>query len=467
MGPPPGYGLQPIGHHFDENEPGQYRALPYGYQSGALPPSVCPPPSPQYTFEQLPDDCGFAEGDTPLGKLLTETFRHAWFRGEYIQWTISKPGPALLGDQPADGVANNVAGIPGSGSATNGFNPGGPANVPISNGVEFVRSVNGIPGLAQSPTLDNNTIQNSNGYRGTFGLPVWAGSLEVSAFVLAQNNTNFDGNNWIQPQILANPAVTPGNILGQTGPKLGQNGLPATNFQPAQFFSQALLTNFVRTPFATTAFLDYDLNYNARLSTSAWGTEGNYIMDSVNPNAPFQFRPTFGFRYFNYRDRLDQTGQYSQPSALDPTVTTVVTRQIGSAATNNLFGPQMGVRAEYSWSRFLVGVEPKLMLGLNSYQINLNTANILSSTDPSQTLLARSTTFSPMVDLRGYGNIALSKNVSAYISYNFLWAGNVTRSFNDVIYNTNTITNTSDFAIKKELTNVSLQGMSFGFDIKY
>lgn len=428
-----------------------------GYQPNAVP----PPPglSPQYTFEQLPDDLGFGEEDTPLGKMLTETFRHAWFRGEYIQWNISKPGPQTLGAQPSDGVANPAA--------TNGSNLGGPLRIPISNGVEFVRSVNGIPGLALSPTLDNTTIQNSNGFRGTFGLPVLAGSLELSAFVLATNNTSFDGNNWIQPQVLANPAVIIGNFLGNTGPPVGQNGLPATNFQPAQFISQAMLTNFVQTPFATTAFLDYDVNYQARLTTSAWGTEGNYIMDSVSPNNMFQFRPTLGFRYFNYRDRLEQTGQYNQPSAIDPTVINVITRQIGSSATNNLFGPQMGVRAELSWSRFLIGVEPKVMLGINSYQVDLNTSHILSSTDPSQALISRSSTFSPMVDLRGYGNVALSKNVSAYMAYNFLWAGNVTRSFNDIIYNTNSVTNQSDFGIKKELTNVALQGLSMGFEVRY
>ena len=248
---------------------------------------------------------------------------------------------------------------------------------------------------------------------------------------------------------------------------LGTNGLPATNGQIASFVSQALLTNGVQTPFASTAFLNYDVSYQARITTSVWGTEANYVMDGVNPNSPFQVRPTFGFRYFNYRDRLDQGGAYNQPSVADPTVSTVVSRQINSSATNNLFGPQMGIRAEFVYSRFLVGVEPKLMLGFNSYQQDLVTSNILSSTDPGQSLVQRQTTFSPMVDLKGYTNIILSKNVSAYVAYNFLYAGNVTRSYNDIVYNKNAITNQSDFSMEKTLSNVVLQGISLGFDIRY
>ena len=139
------------------------------------------------------------------------------------------------------------------------------------------------------------------------------------------------------------------------------------------------------TPFKSTAFINYDVSYQARLTTAAWGTEANYVMDSPDPNSVFQFRPLFGFKYFNFRDRLDQGGQYSQTDpATDPTISTVVSRTINSSATNNLFGPQIGARAEFAYSRFLIGVEPKLMMGLNSWQSNLDTSNVLSSTDPAQ-----------------------------------------------------------------------------------
>lgn len=414
-----------------------------------------PGTGPQTTYEQLPDDLGFGEEDTELGKLLTNSFKNAWFRAEYLQWSISKPGAVLLGAQISDG-------IPVSNATT-----GGPTVVPLSAGVTFAQTVNSIPGSAQTPSLDGLTIQNSNGFRGTFGMPVASGQFEFSGFTLATNSSTFNGNSLIQPQILANPAVTIGNTIGGVQPVVGTNGQPATNFQAASFISQALLTNGVQTPFASTAFLNYDVSYQARITTSAWGTEGNYVMDSGDPNSPFQIRPTFGFRYFNFRDRLDQSGQYNQASPTDPTVTNVVTRQINSSATNNLFGPQMGIRAEFVYQRFLIGVEPKLMLGLNAYQTDLSTANVLSSTDPGQSLISRSTTFSPMVDLKGYTNIMLSKNVSAYVAYNFLYAGNVTRSYNDIVYNKNAITNQSDFSMEKTLSNVVLQGISMGFDFRY
>src|SRR4029077_18899061 len=154
-----------------------------------------------------------------FGKMLTSTLKNAWFRTEYLQWTISKPGPILLGEQV-------FGGVPISNS-----NTGGPIATPLGAGVNFAQSVNSITGTAQSPSLDGLTIQNSNGFRGTFGMPVPVGQFEVSGFVLATNSSEFNGNNLIQPQIMANRAVTIGNAAGQVGPKLGTNGLPATNGQ--------------------------------------------------------------------------------------------------------------------------------------------------------------------------------------------------------------------------------------------
>ena len=109
MGPPPGYGVQPpafgvpplsygaqpAGFHSSDGGPGQYHPLPLTYQrdQGTSRPWNR---SSQTTYEQLPDDLGFGDEDTQLGKLLTQTFSHAWFRSEYLQWSISKPGSGIL-----------------------------------------------------------------------------------------------------------------------------------------------------------------------------------------------------------------------------------------------------------------------------------------------------------------------------------------------------------------------------------
>jgi hypothetical protein len=204
------------------------------------------------------------------------------------------------------------------------------------------------------------------------------------------------------------------------------------------------------------------------MTVSAWGTESNFVLDSPDPNSMIQIKPIIGFRYFNYRDRLDQTGQYSQANPTDPTAApSIINRSISSSSNNNLYGPQAGLRAEFTQAQFALGFEPKLMMALNTYSQTLNTANVLSSTDPAQNILQGQTTFSPMVDLKVYGNVALSKYVSAFVSYNFLYVADVNRSYNDVLYNKNGTTNQSDFVLQKTLTNVTLQGISVGFDVRY
>ena len=449
---PPGNSVQPAGfHHFQENA-GQYNAYPGYYQRGSAPvPGVAPPT----TYKELPDDLGFTDDDTLLGKMLVETFRHSWFRAEYLIWNISGPGDVLLGEQPLNQYQ------------TDNTISGGPATTGIYAGFDFSRTVvdtsgNSISGTAQTPGLQDFAISNVSGFRGTYGLPLPIGTIELSGFVLGASSSQLDAainipGSLIQPQIIANPASTPGSTTGT-------DGNPATNGQTATFVSQAILINGQRATASSSSsnFLDYDQSYHARLTTSVWGTEGNWVGDTQDPNGVFQLVPTMGFRYLNFQDKLLQNGQYS-----DSTTSTIVNRQINSNANNNILGPQIGLRAELRNQWFLIGFEPKVMAGINSWQSALDTANVISASDPGQSLIQRGTTFSPLIDLKAYTNVSISKNLSAYVSYNFIWTGSLNRSYDDIVYNKSSITNRSDFSLQKVYSSATLQGMSFGFEYRY
>ncbi len=467
IGPPSGYGAQPGGFQPYQNGAGQYHGFPLTYQraSDPNPGPRTPGRPPRMIYEELPDDLGFRDGDTPLGKALTETFRHSWFRGEYLLWDVSGPGNVLLGAQTSAGVPAVANPTSAQGLQTNvtGNPTGGPLNVPIRQGLPFLRTVNGVAGTSQSPGLDDFSITNLNGFRGTYGLPFPVGELELSAFVLGTSSAAFDGTNLIQPAISANQATA-------VGSSVGADGNPARNAQPATFISQALLVGGVAQPYNATSssFIDYDLSFHSKLTTSAWGSEGNFVVDGADPNSPIQLRPMLGFRYFNFRDRLDQGGQYNQADPANPTAPpTAVTRNIEASANNHLFGPQIGLRAEFTQPMFRLGVESKLTTALNTWQSNLNTANVLSSTDPGQSVIQRGTTFSPLVELKAFANVSLSKYVSAYVAYNYIFAADLNRSYNDIIYNKSATTNQSDFKLDKTYSNGNLQGLSVGFDFRY
>jgi hypothetical protein len=202
------------------------------------------------------------------------------------------------------------------------------------------------------------------------------------------------------------------------------------------------------------------------LTTSAWGTEGNYIFDTPDPNSSFQFRPLFGVRYFNFQDRLNQSGQYNQASTTDPTINNVFSRQINTGANNDLYGGQLGVRAEAMHSIFLIGVEPKIMLGLNTWRSSLDTSHVFGPNDISQSLQMKGTTFSPLFDVKFYSNVAMSKYLSAYVAYNYIWAGQVNRSYNDIVYNQNSA-GQSDFKLLRQYSGATLQGLSLGLELRY
>ena len=503
MGAPPAFGAQPNGVQpagyqlFQEHEGvGEYHGIPLSHQG--RPRRGSPGAPPRSLYEELPDDLGFAYDDSPLGSFLTNTISRSWFRSEYLLWNISSPGHVLLGEQTLSGIQTPVSQA-NSTFATTGVSLGGPSRLSISSGVGYVHSATAVsnavtsltnlggtntlgvlPGTATTPGLDDISLNNLNGFRGTFGMPLPAGQFEFSAFVLATNSGSFnasspvynnvpgspntvtvnaradDGNSLIQIQKIPNLSATIGGIN-----QVDLNGLPARNAQNASFISQAALVNGKR---SDTTFIDYDISYAAKITTSAWGTEGNYVTDSTDPNSPFQFRPTFGFRYFNFRDRLSQSGQYHESTQTDPTI--IVTRRIDTSANNNLFGPQIGTRIELTHSRFVIGVEPKVMLGMNSWKSGLGDVNVFNATDPGQSLSQKGTTFSPLVDVKIYSNIALSKNVSTFVAYNYLWAGNVNRSYNDIQYNKGA-TGNADFHLLRNYSNAALQGLSFGLELRY
>jgi hypothetical protein len=469
MGPTPADGVEPTGFHTmsGPDTPGQYHGIPLNYQRNA---QNSPPPAAPTIFEQLPDDHGFAYDDTPLGNFLKDTFRHSFFRAEYLLWKTSSPGNTLLGAQPSTGVL-----------AVNTPNPisnyGYPGNQQLTQGVQFARTVDGVTGIATTPGLESFSFNNMNGFRGTYGVPLESGQVELSAFILGRKSDTYFGGNtlasvyanggsigigtgYIQQEITANPSVT-------IGGNVGLDGNPAVNGQTAQFITQPVLVNGIHQVLSTSSpGIDYDVSYQARLTTSAWGTEGNYVFNSQDPSAIFQFRPSAGFRYFNIQDKLIQFGSYNEPSSTDPTVNNIISRQINSGANNDLYGPQFGIRAEANHAWFSVGVEPKIMFAMNSWRSSLDTSNVFSSTDRSQALSTKGTTFSPLFDVRFYGNLALSKYLSAYAAYNYIWAGQVNRSYNDILYNQNSA-GQSDFKLLRQFSGASLQGLSFGLELRY
>lgn len=405
-----GYGHGPAG---GMAAPPAYGQWPPQYVSPAMPGAGLP----RTTYEELPDDRGWLFDDSPVGDFLEERLRRAFFRTEYILWSVSGPGDTLLGEVP---LAGNNPRLP--------F----PAPDPVTGA---------IVGTATAPSLGEININNNNGFRGTFGAPVGPGAFEASAFILATSDAELNLTGRITPGDLVGPPIV----------------LPT-------FVGQPTLVEGAR---SDTGLLLYTDSYEAVLRTSVWGTEANYIFNAPNANSgnPVTFSPLVGARYLNFRESLRQAGVYDFTN--DGGVTfTPVERQINSSTINNSYGPQFGVRAEMNISRLTIGAEPKVMLGLNSYKATLSTRNILSPTEAPLNVSETKTTFGPVADLKVYTRFALSENVHAFASYNFMWAGLITRPDNNIVYNTS-ITGVGDFRQNVNYTDAIIQGLSVGAEFRY
>lgn len=333
-------------------------------------------------YTQLPDDKGFSYGDTNLERFLKETFRHSYFRLEYLNWSYSDPGDNTLGApilRPVPQVLD-----PDNYNNTALFETGVPFE--INNDVLFVGGldVDGIPnssdlgplnGYGLSPSLEGVKNIHNNGIRGTWGFNFEPFTLESSIFALQASRATVVPRS--VPVITANGQVSPGeSALVNAIPQLTllDGAEPYIN---GTFIVQGLLDNGA---LSNQAFLIYDRSYQASVRSSFWGADSKIVMEGVNNGGLFSVRPLYGVKFVNFNERVNQQGTASarlaafnefgvdnQTEDADPVV-----RQINAATQNYLYGPQLGARFELGNRFFTVGFEPKMMFGVNSYRSTLD-----------------------------------------------------------------------------------------------
>jgi hypothetical protein len=423
-----GYGYGPGAPPSPYQMPPQYQGQPPQY-----PGCPAPPGSPNTVYEQLPDDLGFLHDDTPLEVALKNVFRHSYYRGEFLLWSASSPGDVLLGGNAGQYVQSTVA------------QPVPPNTFIVPTG----NPLTGNTASATEPSLSAFQIKNVNGYKGTIGLPIGPGNFEMSAFVLANRKNQFDGTSLITPEITANLLSVP----------------PIPTTIPANFIGQPITVGGVQ------QYMLYTDAYLAVMQTSIWGSEANYVFDAANAGTGdwLTFSPLIGFRYLNYRESLSQSGNYQ--IVTDPTTTPATTaslpRSLYSQSNNNSYGPQFGVRAELAISKVVFGAEPKVMLGLNSYTASLSTINVPFDNPANNSNFnfhKQSTTFSPIGDLRVYSRINISQYAHAFVAYNVMWVGSISRPYDSIGYN---VTADGHGLFNPSSTDTIIQGLSVGGELRF
>ncbi|MDZ4688348.1 MAG: BBP7 family outer membrane beta-barrel protein [Planctomycetaceae bacterium] len=407
----------------------------------------------QTIYRELPDDKGWLYEDSPLERSLKDTFRHSYIRFDYLLWDIEDPGQNLL-----SAPTNLSAAI----------NPVNPTDVffPLTDPATG-NQVNVV-----QPSLTRVLVNENNGVRATFGLPVFnAGTFEASVFALQSSTTNVP-----IPEVRG--IATLQNSSLETVDTNGDGTFDALDFPVSinlvNSTAQAVLIDG-ELPVGDNFLLVNDLGYQASLKTSVWGAEANFLSQTFNPNDALSAMPFVGFRYFNFREDLRQSGQYNfstfDPLTGEPGPPIASERRIDATTNNNVFGPQIGLRGELRNKWFSLGVQPKVMMGLNSYKAELMTQGILRPAEAERVLYEKSNTFGVIGDLEVYSKIRFSDHVSLRVGYNFLWSGMITRPADNTVYNIQSATGglpaTSAFIQDVKFSGAILQGLSVGGEIAY
>jgi hypothetical protein len=502
-------------------------------------------------YEELPDDTGWLYQDAPIDRFLKETFRHAYFRVDYLNWSLSDPGNNLIGSDTAiigldqiqsgldangnplvNDLLNNPFAYPNGATDPFIFQPFIDPLIPfqVSNPADNNQSLISVV----QPSMREVRNDSNNGIRGTFGIDIAnSGSLEFSVFALQtsiapiersprfqfdiyDSNGNgvfeefFDGQTVLGEfdrdgdgitdevvpdfQAIAIPILIDGQVP--------QPGLNNNNPNPDPGLDQPTSLPPITNPLSPGTELDpetanindtrvvpgrgdnfrivWDLGYNASLKTAVWGSETSFLFNTWDPGSNLSLRPLVGFRYFRFAENFNQSGAYSFPTTDQngQPITAAVARQINANTVNNLYGPQIGFRAELPSRWFTIGVTPKVMLGVNDYRAQLATQNILSPTDVDQFITETSNTFGVLGDLEAYTALHLNEYVSLRVGYNLMWAGILTRPYDNIIYNARTVqtagpngtilnTYESDFRQDVQFSGALIQGLNVGGEIRY
>ncbi len=378
------------------------------YAQGMMPGygPACPPGS--LPSPQLVDPDIFYDRDAPIDLVFAETLRRGWFRVEYLHWNIKDPGGRILG---AD-MATLDPKVP--------FTAFDPGNIPRGFGLlgAFV------------PDTSDVRLDSLPGMRLTVGAPTQWGAFEADIWAIMNASTSINvdpelNTDFTVPFITIIPAVT-----------LTTDGAPSD-----------------------TQMILFDNGYNAEIRSGMWGAQGNWIANPLTPNNTLSLSPVLGIRYVKFDEELRISGS---------DIGTATNPRITSKSNNNYVGPQVGMRATLASKWLSLGIEPKVLLGINRHQDSVRTSQIFDAANPNTFDTNEDTDFAPAFNLPATAKLHLSQNFSLFAGYELLWLSNATRATEQIVYDSGPLpTDPSQIRLKKHREPVYAHGFMVGGELRF
>jgi hypothetical protein len=438
-----------MAQHAPQSGPPQYGGAPeYCQQQNQRHPSLIQlpqnhyqPPTVDHYVESAP---ALWDENRPIEHFLHEVASRSWVRVEFMQWDMRSPSGGTIG-APVSGLQNvlpnnSVEGISSPISINNNLNGGVDA------------------GFALFPQSNGLSLTDAPGTRGTLGVAMNGGDLELSFFGFQQKNGDLTWNDidtarqtlaTVNAAALAALGITVDTSLGTT---LNPN------------FAIPLKTNGIVTDVAGLNSLRFDTSLQVTMGSRLWGSEMMFLTERYNPGEGLGFQWLGGLRYTN----LDEV--YSIHGVGTGGATgTAFTTDISSTVVNNFYGPEAGARASYNNRWFTLSATPRVMMGLNDYTAS-TTADPLGT--GSTSFRHRKVDFGTVTQLNMLAEVHFNTKFSIYGGYDFMWIPRLSRpneniDFNSIPDATGVTGFTPDITQDINYTNFSAKGFSLGAVFRY
>ncbi len=415
------YGAQPQYSdgtaQFLEAAPASWSQSAHGGHFGGYAEPYMPTPAymPPNNYEQIPED-PFHDPDypDPSFDFLKDVARNSWFRLEYIQWSFRNPSNELLGVAPSGVVHPEEPFLAGE----------------RSTGQVFVGEVASLEEIDQ---------KNLPGIRGTLGIELNEGTLEWATFYIAKQDQTIGFSDFYNSPYTIDPS-------------LSALAVDQSIFIP--LLDQGVTPPPSGTTTSSSPVLAFDTSFQARLETSMFGTEANYVWNYSRPSAFWHWRPSVGIRYINFTEKLGMTGVTTVP---DDHTTTIFSKSI-----NNFIGPQAGLRAELRHEWFTLSVDPKVIIASNRQSSAVTTNDLYDSTTGAFETKDQTYEFSPMFSLAVQGQVHFTDNMSLFVGYDLLFIHRMSRPWDNIYYNDAGTGNPPGVVLDQHFTDFLLQGFSVG-----
>ncbi|HVJ69376.1 MAG TPA: BBP7 family outer membrane beta-barrel protein [Caulifigura sp.] len=202
----------------------------------------------------------------------------------------------------------------------------------------------------------------------------------------------------------------------------------------------------------------FDAGYHAEMRSSMWGAQGNWVGNPVTPQNSLVLAPVVGIRYVKLNEELEISGT---------DITTGTSPRISSKSNNNLVGPQVGVRASVDSKWLSLGIEPKVMFGINRHQDTVRSSQIFDAANSSFST-NEDTDFAPAFNMPGYAKLHLTENFSLFAGYELLWLSNITRPTQSIVYDSPALsTDPPQIRLQKHREQLLAHGFMIGGEFRF